>query len=641
MDLSAAAALADHWLAPVAEALEEMLWVRDPDSGRITFANPAFRRFWGEAAGEPPDADALLALVHPDDAERMRRAWRQPADSGWREEYRVRLPARQGASRTAHVTEQAIPTRLPDGSRRITHVARDISWQHDTSAQLRAEIDRRTDAERSLDQVTQRLQALSATANDAVITIGEDSRVVDWNAAAERMFGWRREEAIGSDLAELIVPPAHRAEHMAGIGRFLRDGSARIFGRRVETTAVRRDGETFDVELSVWPVRTGERYTFSSFVRDISRRKAAERALAESEAKYRKVVENVSEGILVTAAGRIVYANPKALAITGMDEDTALSRPFIEFIHPDDRDRVLGNHIRRMRGEPVENRYQFRVIHRSGDVRWVEISGVVFEWQHAPATLNFLTDVTQRRQADEEVRAALARERELSELKSRFVAVASHEFRTPLAAILSSIELLDDYGGRLPEDERREVVGLIKGAVARMIGMVEQVLLTSRLEAGQFRFEAQAHAVPALLVQLASEFDQALPQAARIAMHCEDGDRPRRVDPRLLRHILGNLLGNALKYSPPDAPVHCTVRGDGDRLLVEIADQGIGIPPGDLPRLFERFHRGANVGSVQGTGIGLHIVKECVQLHGGTIEADSEPGRGTTFKVALLAPHAD
>jgi PAS domain S-box-containing protein len=401
-----------------------------------------------------------------------------------------------------------------------------------------------------------------------------------------------------------------------------------------------RNGQEFQAELSVWPVKTAEGYTFSSFIRDISRRKAAEKALAESEAKYRKVVENVNEGILVTAAGRILYANPRALELTGLDDETAKSKPFIEFIHADDRERVLGNHLRRLKGEAVENHYQFRVIHRNGDVRWLEISAVVFEWQNAPATLNFLIDVTERRQIEQDMRAALARERELSELKSRFVAVASHEFRTPLAAILSSIELLDDYGARLPDDERKEIVGLVKTAVARMNKMVDQVLLTSRLESGKFAFEPAPRNVADLLVQVAAEMDQAHPQSARIAMRCEGVEQNRLVDAKLVSHILVNLLGNALKYSPPDSAVTCTAAAEGERLLLSVTDRGIGIPAADLPRLFESFHRGTNVGNIQGTGIGLHIVKECVELHRGTIEVQSTAGGGATFHVRLHAPPA-
>lgn len=637
---------AQEWLAELAGRIDEMLWVWDAQTRRVTFANEAFRRFWGFGAEGLDGPQALASHMHTEDRARVLRSREllgQPGQTSYTEEYRVLQPPRAGdmvvQSRVAWLREQAFATRGPDGAlQSTTHVASDVTWQLDTTARLHAEISRRTDAERNLSDATSRLQTLIATANDAVVTIDAQSQIIDWNTAAERMFGWSRAEAIGQALTELIIPAAHRPMHTAGIERFLRDGTAVMFNRRVETTALRRGGEVFDAELSIWPVSTGEQYTFSSFIRDISRRKAAERALADSEAKYRTVVENVSEGILVTAGGRILYANPRALALTGMTEEAALTQPFIDFIHPDDRERVLSNHMRRLRGEAVENNYQFRVLHVSGDVRWLEISGVVFEWQGAPATLNFLTDVTLRRQVEQEVRSALARERELSELKSRFVAVASHEFRTPLAAILSSVELLDDYGERLPADERKEMLTQIKTAVARMNDMVDQVLLTSKLESGKFTFSPRPQRMPELLVQIAAEMDSAHPQAARIAMACDGVDEAREIDAHLLRHILVNLLGNALKYSPPESPVSCTVRAVGERLHLTIADRGIGIPAADLPRLFESFHRGTNVGNIQGTGIGLHIVKECVGLHCGAIEVDSQPGQGTTFKVQLHAP---
>lgn len=371
---------------------------------------------------------------------------------------------------------------------------------------------------------------------------------------------------------------------------------------------------------------------------EISRRTEAERTLAESEAKYRRVVENANEGILVTAGGHILYANPHALVLTGLDEETARSKPFIEFIHPDDREMVLGNHLRRLRGEAVDNHYHFRVIHANGDIRWLEISAVVFEWLGAPATLNFLTDVTLKRQVEQEIRTALERERELSELKSRFVAVASHEFRTPLAAILSSVELLDDYGDSLPAEERKEILGLIKTAVKRMNGMVEQVLVTSRLASRGFAFDPRPLPVPELLDHIVTEVDRANSRRRRITLECTGLDAMRHVDERLLRHIMANLLGNAMKYSPPESPVQCTATARGERLELAIADQGIGVPQTDLPRLFESFHRGKNVGNIQGTGIGLHIVKECVDLHQGTITVDSTVGKGTTFRVQLHAP---
>lgn len=625
------------WLAQVADGVEEMLWVWDAASGRLLYANPALRRFLG---GEPPERgrELLTERVLPEDALRMQQLRLRLPHTGYVEEYNVTLAARQGQAR---LRERAFASEGPNGERWVTHVARDISWQFDTTARLNAEITRRADAERDLNVATARLEAMVATASDPVITIDEAGRIIDWNRAAEHVFGWPRDEAMGQPLTELIIPPEHRRPHSEGIQRFLRDGSAEIFGRRVETLALRRNGEVFDAELSVWPVRTASGYTFSSFVRDISRRKAAARALAESEAKYRTVVENVNEGILVTAGGRVLYANPKALAITGLADASAIGKPFIDFIHPDDRERVLGNHLRRLRGEPVENHYTFRVLHADGTVRSLEISAVVFDWQGQPATLNFLTDVTERLRAEDDMRKALARERELSELKSRFVAVASHEFRTPLAGILSSIELLDNYGSRLPDEERREIVGHVRTAVARMTSMVEQMLMTSKLESGRFMFEPRVEVLPALLAQLSAEMDQAHPQAARIQMRCDGLEQPRLVDAQLLRHILVNLLTNALKYSPGDSAVECgVVAEDTHTLRFSVRDSGIGIPAEDLPRLFETFHRGTNVGNVQGTGIGLHIVKECVDLHHGSIEVDSAPGRGTVFHVRLPAPQS-
>jgi PAS domain S-box-containing protein len=637
-DAAAPAGLAA--LAALADAVDEMVWIWDAADGRLLYANAALARFVGGAPGAGANGrELLLDRSDPADAARLQQLRRQLPAAGYLEEYRVQLPAvGEQKARTARLRERAFATPAADGGLHVTHVARDVSWQFDTTAKLRAEITRRTDAERSLDEATARLQSMIAGANDPVITIDQASRVIDWNAAAERVFGWSRAEAVGQDLGTLIVPPGHRRSHALGIERFLRDGTAPIFNRRVETQAVRRSGEVFDAELSVWPVRTADGYTFSAFVRDISRRKAAAKALAESEAKYRTVVENANEGILVTAGGRILYSNPKGVELTGVDMQTALSRPFIEFIHPDDRELVMNNHVRRLRGELVDNYYQFRVLHRDGRVVWLEISAVLLEWEGKPATLNFLTDATQRKLAEEEMRRSLQRERELSELKSRFVAVASHEFRTPLAAILSSVELLDDYGPRLPEDERKEIVGLIKSSVARMNGMIEQVLLTSKLESGRFSFEPGARPLPAVLVQVAAELDQANPQAARVAMRCEGLEAPRLIDPKLVRHILLNLLGNALKYSPPDSAVICTATAEGDDIHLAVQDRGIGIPPEDVPRLFETFHRGGNVGNIQGTGIGLYIVRECVGLHLGRIDVQSTPGEGSTFHVWLHAP---
>lgn len=201
----------------------------------------------------------------------------------------------------------------------------------------------RRQVEDSLRELGQRMRLMIESARDAIVTIDVHSHIVDWNSAATAMFGWTREEAIGSDLTQLIVPKQHRASHHGGLKRFLKDGTHGILNTSVETTALMRDGTEFDIELSVWPVKTAGEYTFTSFIRNITDRKVAERAMALSETRYRAVVENANEGIIVTQDGFIRFANPRAYELTGRDADTVLTTPFIDMIHPDDRARVYGN----------------------------------------------------------------------------------------------------------------------------------------------------------------------------------------------------------------------------------------------------------------------------------------------------------
>ena len=474
------------------------------------------------------------------------------------------------------------------------------------------------------------------TAHDAVVTIDADSVVLEWNRSAERMFGWTREQAVGRLITDLIVPPQHREAHHRGLRRYLADRTPGILNRRVETTAVDRSGNEFDVELSVWPVESAAGFTFSAFVRDISERKRSEAALRESEEKYRAVIENANEGIIVAQDGMVKYANPKMMALVQRGPEDLLSRPFIELVHPDDRARVYGNYLRRIRGDEVENHYNFRALAASGESVWIQIATVVIAWQGRPATLSFLTDVSRqvalqadleatlrereavlestavgimfirggvikwingtleqamlgwqpgealgrtgemafqdheewsrflkecipvlerdgvyasdwrvrrkdgspwwchmsarainaadlgagtiwffldisaRKRAEEEVHRALMREKELSELKTRFVSLASHEFRTPLSAIMSSVELIEDFGADLPASERGELVRIIKGSVARMTSMIDQVMLIGRAESNALEFRPEPHDAEALAESIARETRQAL-----------------------------------------------------------------------------------------------------------------------------------
>ncbi len=231
----------------------------------------------------------------------------------------------------------------------------------------------------------------------------------------------------------------------------------------------------------------------------------------------------------------------------------------------------------------------------------------------------------------------LAAEREVSELKSRFVATVSHEFRTPLGITMSAVELLRHYEKRLPQEEKDQLFDDIHTATRNMAGLMEQVLVLGRVDAGKLAFKPAPLDLDALVEKLADEARSATSRKCPIEWTPENDLSGARADEALLRHIFTNLLSNGVKYSPAGSIVHFRARREGGMAVLSVEDSGIGIPEEEIPQLFEAFHRASNVGDIPGTGLGLVISKRCAELHGGGIQVKSKPGAGTIFTVRIPA----
>ncbi len=245
------------------------------------------------------------------------------------------------------------------------------------------------------------------------------------------------------------------------------------------------------------------------------------------------------------------------------------------------------------------------------------------------------SEVGARQQAEAGLRDALAAERELGELKSRFVSMVSHEFRTPLAIVMSSAEILHAYLDRLPPSKRARHLEDIVSAAGHMGRMVDEVLFLGRHQAGRTTCQPVPLDLAAFCTTLTAEVLAATHERCPIRFTAPDNLPQAVADPDLLRHLFTNLLTNAVKYSPPQSEVTWQLEAEAGHAVFTVRDQGIGIPEEDLRQLFTAFHRGANVGQTKGTGLGLVIVKSCVDLHHGTITAESAPARGTTFEVRM------
>jgi PAS domain S-box-containing protein len=490
--------------------------------------------------------------------------------------------------------------------------------------------------EESLQRSLQERNTILDNAMVAIIFLNAKGTLQWANQATYKIFGVPPGQGMGESIEAFY--PSH--EDYVAVNRAVIEATSRGQSFEDERWMRRGDGELIWVYTSgrtVSPTDASQGTVWA--VMDITKRRQLEENLRRTEEQYRLVVDNVSEGMVVVQDGRFIFANPALLRLMGYNAGDILGQEFLPLVYIDDREFFVANHARRTRGEAFESKYDFRALHKTGQLIWVHIATVVVQWDGQPALLSFISDITQRKQAEEDIRASLEKQRELNSMKSRFVSVTSHEFRTPLSTILSSAELLKYYSDKMPQEERTSMLVSIETAVARMKRMIDDILLIGKSEADKLEFDPQPLPLRAFLEALVDESRASMdPEAAAklgIDFRMTGDANDAKFDEKLLRQIFSNLLSNAIKYSPNGGRVFFGVACRADEVEFHVADQGIGMPEEDVARLFETFYRASNVGTISGTGLGLSIVRRAVKLHGGTIKVDSVLGTGTRFIVNL------
>ena len=244
-------------------------------------------------------------------------------------------------------------------------------------------------------------------------------------------------------------------------------------------------------------------------------------------------------------------------------------------------------------------------------------------------------EISERKKAEEEVRVMLEKEKELSILKSRFVSMVSHEFRTPLTIIKSAAQIIDNYNDKLSEFQKIEYLNRIVKTVDSMTDILENVLFIGKTESQKQPLNPKPINIFEVSKSIMTDLKLSINPAREVIFTPDCKVQIGIVDERLLKHILFNLLSNAFKYSPEDKPIEFSVYSDSEKSIFKIRDYGIGIPPEDQARIFEPFHRGNNVDTVSGTGLGMSVVLKSLELHGGHLDFQSELNQGTTFIVTL------
>ena len=465
-----------------------------------------------------------------------------------------------------------------------------------------------------------------------------DGQYVLANDLFLKRLGHSLEDVIGRTCAELRI--WEYAEERESV---LHDISAVGSIRQRECCWQNRDGERITVLFSAETIKVNDAPHILAMALDITERKRAEEELRAGEARLRESEARFSAafhsspiitGICRASDRRFVLVNDASLEWAGYSREEVIGRTSIELSvweNAAERERMWkdARHSGLVRGR------ECRVRNRHGTVSTMLASGAMIEINGEDHLLVMMVDISQRKQAEAELHRTLAREKELSELKSNFVSMVSHEFRTPLGIIQSSTELLRDFQQRMEPQERHEQLESITRNTRRMAGMMEEVLVLSRLDAGKLIFQPDALDLNSFFRRVVDEVLSATSRRCPIELSLNSVTAQAQADERLLGHIFTNLLSNGVKYSEAGAAVHFFVARQGCDVVCVIRDKGIGIPEDDRQHLFKAFHRGSNVGTCPGTGLGLLLVKRCADLHGGTVHVESKVGEGTTVTVTL------
>ncbi len=505
---------------------------------------------------------------------------------------------------------------------------------------------RRTEA--SLRREMEFSQRLTASSGEGILTVDPHLNCSSWNRAMERLFGVTAGECVGRPIG-LAAPLFAEPRIEAALRRCVAGEEVHVDTRA--DWLPRGDEDEVSLGLACFPLRSdGEIVGAITFVRDRTERHGAPSDGVSHRDRLEQLVRDRT-GDLEHAQRQLVSAidtAPDGFAAFDAEGRLVLANRKLRDLLPDD-DHTLNagatvSDILRGAQRFASTQEDDPAPEPDGDVlrelqlpdgRWVQMT--VKPMPDGGSVMR-LADVTRYKETARELEFALEREREVGESYRDFASMVSHQFRTPLAVIDSSMQRLVRLGTKATVAEIAERAGRVRQAIARLANLVDGTLDAARLETGQIEVKARGCALPALVESLCERQREGAPHR-ELRLHVAEGSgAPATVahcDPVLIEHVMSNLLTNAEKYSPPEAPIEVEVSADEEAVYCSVHDQGVGIPANELSQVFQPFIRATTAKGTPGTGIGLHLARKLARLQGGDVTVETQEGQGSTFTLRL------
>jgi len=499
-----------------------------------------------------------------------------------------------------------------------------------TTAQIISNAFESKQAEDALRESEGKYRALFDTAQDAIFLSDERGRFLDINQAACESLGYTKEELLELCNKDIDADPS-------GYEAFVQVRDGLVENMRFDLDQRRKDGTLLPVEITGCFFTSGGQRISLAIARDITLRKNAEEALRESEEKYRVLVENANDAIFVMQDQKVKFPNPRAVEIgrhLGVDLEQV---PFINYIHPEDREMVIKRHISRLKGEKVPSTYSFRLIARDGEELWMELNAILINWEGKPATLNFLRDITKQKKLE----AQLQQARRMEALGTLAGGIA-HDFNNLLMGIqgCTSLMLIDTDLPQLHYEELKGIEDIVKSAA----GLTKQLLGFARTG----KYEVKPTDMNELIHKSSQMFGRTKKET-KIHTKYHESIWPVEVDRSQIEQVLLNLYVNAWQAMPGGGELYLQTENvmfdesyskpyklsPGKYIKISVTDTGVGMDEATQERIFEPFFTTKKMG--RGIGLGLASTYGIIKNHDGIINVFSQKGEGTTFDIYLPA----
>ncbi|MDX1769178.1 sensor histidine kinase [Arenibacter troitsensis] len=484
---------------------------------------------------------------------------------------------------------------------------------------------------------------LSEGVSEGIIVVNTKQIIVATNSSAGRMFGYEKGELLGKPL-DTLIPRRFHGHHGHHVEDFIDKSERRQMGRGRDLHGVRKNGEEFPVEAGLNPFKLYNETYVMALVIDITERKIKERELSH----WAKIFDESLNEIYVFDANTLHFVNVNKEAQRNMgyklEEFKAMKPLDIKPNMDAPQFQLLIEPL--LKGKRDKVKFETEHQRKDGSVYPVEVHLQLSTFGENEVIVAIILDITERKNYTEKLEKkvqertkqlteALAKEKELNELKTRFLSLVSHEFKTPLSSILTSITLLAKYTESHQQEKRDKHVETIKNKVRYLDTILTDFLSVERLDSGKVNYKIETFPLSKIVNEVVYGANMLLKAGQTIQYPENIDDIFIRFDEKTLELALSNLIHNAIKYSPEDTTISLAVSRVKDTILINVIDCGIGIPEEDQKHIFNRYFRAENALLNQGTGIGLNIAKQHLENLGATIEFTSEENKGSIFTIVI------